>query len=126
MKQIKKIKKIKKAKKPSKKGKIQERIDALIERGKSRGFITQDEILKYFPRIESDIKLLEKLYDSLAGVNIDVVESGDLLILDKEISEKELKNALKVSGSRVLSGAVQSYLREIGKVSLLTREEERE
>ncbi|HZI95805.1 MAG TPA: sigma-70 family RNA polymerase sigma factor [Candidatus Paceibacterota bacterium] len=123
---INKIKNIKKAKKPSKKGKIQERIDALIERGKSRGFITQDEILKYFPRIESDIKLLEKLYDSLAGVNIDVVESGDLLILDKEISEKELKNALKVSGSRVLSGAVQSYLREIGKVSLLTREEERE
>ncbi|HUS48971.1 MAG TPA: sigma-70 family RNA polymerase sigma factor, partial [Candidatus Paceibacterota bacterium] len=102
------------------------RINTLIERGKSRGFITQDEILKYFPRIESDIKLLEKLYDSLAGVNIDVVESGDLLIPDKEISQKELKNALKVSGSRVLSGAVQSYLREIGKVSLLTREEERE
>ena len=123
---IKKIKNIKKEKKPSKKGKVQERINALIERGKSRGFITQDEILKYFPRIESDIKLLEKLYDSLAGVNIDVIESGDLLILDKEISEKELKNALKVSGSRVLSGAVQSYLREIGKVSLLTREEERE
>jgi len=123
---IKKIKNIKKEKKPSKKGKVQERINALIERGKSRGFITQDEILKYFPRIESDIKLLEKLYDSLAGVNIDVVESGDLLIPDKEISQKELKNALKVSGSRVLSGAVQSYLREIGKVSLLTREEERE
>jgi len=74
-------------------------------------FITQDEILKYFPRIESDIKLLEKLYDALAGVNIDVVESGDLLIPEKEVSEKELKNALKVSGSRVLSGAVQSYLK---------------
>ena len=125
-KKVKKIKNIKKPKKPSNKKKVQEKIDALIERGKSRGFITQDEILKYFPRIESDIRLLEKLYDSLAGVNIDVVESGDLLILDKEISEKELKNALKVSGSRVLSGAVQSYLREIGKVSLLTREEERE
>jgi len=123
---IRKIKNIKKGKKPSKKGKVQEKINILIERGKSRGFITQDEILKYFPRIESDIKLLEKLYDALAGVNIDVVESGDLLIPEKEVSEKELKNALKVSGSRVLSGAVQSYLREIGKVSLLTREEERE
>jgi len=125
-KKIRKIKNIKKVKKLSKKGKVQEKINILIERGKSRGFITQDEILKYFPRIESDIKLLEKLYDALAGVNIDVVESGDLLIPEKEVSEKELKNALKVSGSRVLSGAVQSYLREIGKVSLLTREEERE
>jgi len=125
-KKIKKIKNTKERKKQPKKGKVQERINALIERGKSRGFITQDEILKYFPRIESNIKLLEKLYDSLAGVNIDVVESGDLLILDKEISEKELKDALKVSGSKILSGAVQSYLREIGKVPLLTREEERE
>jgi len=126
IKKTKKISKIKKRKKLSKKGIIQENIEMLIERGKSRGFITQDEILKYFPRIESDIKLLEKLYDSLAGVNIDVVESGDLLIPEKEVSDKELKNALKVSGSRVLSGAVQSYLREIGKVSLLNREEERE
>ena len=126
IKKTKKISKTKKRKKLSKKGIIQENIDTLIERGKSRGFITQDEILKYFPRIESDIKLLEKLYDSLAGVNIDVVESGDLLIPEKEVSDKELKNALKVSGSRVLSGAVQSYLREIGKVSLLNREEERE
>ena len=125
-KKIKKIKNTKEGKKQPKKGKVQERINALIERGKSRGFITQDEILKYFPRIESNIRLLEKLYDSLAGVNIDVVESGDLLILDKEISEKELKDALKVSGSKILSGAVQSYLREIGKVPLLTREEERE
>jgi len=126
LKKIKKIKNTKKEKKQPKKGKVQERINALIERGKSRGFITQDEILKYFPRIESNIKLLEKLYDSLAGFNIDVVESGDLLMLDKEVSEKELKDALKVSGSKMLSGAVQSYLREIGKVPLLTREEERE
>jgi len=64
-KKIKKIKNTKEGKKQPKKGKVQERINALIERGKSRGFITQDEILKYFPRIESNIKLLEKLYDSL-------------------------------------------------------------
>ena len=123
---IKKIKNVKRKKKQSKKGKIQEKIELLIERGKSRGFITQDEILKYFPRIEDDINLLEKLYDALAGVNIEVVESGDLLIPKKEVSDKELEDVVKVTSSRVLSGAVQSYLREIGKVSLLTREEERE
>lgn len=125
-KKVKKIKTIKKKKQQPKKEKIQEKIDVLIERGKSRGFITQDEILKYFPRIEADINLLEKLYDSLAEVNIEVVESGNLLILQKGISDKELEDALKVPSSRVLSGAVQSYLREIGKVSLLTTEKERE
>jgi len=126
VKKVKKIQKVKKVKKINKVKKIQERIDLLIERGKSRGFITQDEILKYFPRIEADINLLEKLYDALAEVNIEVVESGDLLIPKKEVSDKELEDAVKVSSSKVLSGAVQSYLREIGKVSLLTPEGERE
>ncbi len=126
IKDIKKVKNIKKKRQQPKKEKIQEKVDILIERGKSRGFITQDEILKYFPRIEADINLLEKLYDALAEVNIEVVESGDLLMPQKEVSDKELENALKVPSSRVLSGAVQAYLREIGKVSLLTPEEERE
>lgn len=123
---IKKIKSIKKKRQQSKKEKIQEKMEVLIKRGKSRGFITQDEILKYFPRIEADINLLEKLYDVLAEVNIEVVESGDLLIPKKEVSDKELEDAVRVTSSRVLSGAVQSYLREIGKVSLLTTEGERE
>jgi RNA polymerase primary sigma factor len=129
---VKKIKNEKKKKKTVSKTKTDFKdknvLDAtkiLIGRGKSRGFITQDEILKYFPRIEEDIEFLEKLYDSLAEANIEVMESGDLLIPEKEISDKELKDALKISGPSVLSGAVQSYLREIGKVSLLNPEEER-
>ena len=127
----KKIKKIKekkvtsKSKKVPKDKKIVDGIKILIERGKSRGFITQDEVLKYFPRVEEDIEFLEKLYDSLAESNIEVMESGDLLIPEKEVSDRELKDALKISGPSVLSGAVQSYLREIGKVSLLNPEEER-
>jgi len=128
-KKIKKVKKLKIRKKYLPKAgakKIREKIKILIQRGKSRGFITQDEILKYFPRIEEDIKLLEELYDSLAEVNIEVVESGDLLIPEKEVSGRELKEALAIPRSNILSGAVQSYLREIGKVSLLTIEEERE
>ena len=126
VKAIRKIKNFERKKKQHKKEKTQGKMELLIERGKSRGFITQDEILKYFPRIEEDINLLEKLYDALAGANIEVVESGDLLIPKKEVSDKELEDVVKVTSSRVLSGAVQSYLREIGKVSLLTREEEKE
>lgn len=125
-KKVKKEKKIvPKIKKEFKDKKVSDGIKMLIDRGKSRGFITQDEILKYFPRIEEDIEFLEKLYDSLAEANIEVIESGDLLIPEKEISDEELKDALKISGPSVLSGAVQSYLREIGKVALLSPEEER-
>lgn len=120
---VKKVRKITK-KKITEKG-IDIQVKNLIERGRTRGFVTQDEILKYFPRIEQDLNLLESLYDSLAESNIEVVESGDLLLADEEITDKELKEALKVPGRDAVSSNVQSYLREIGKVSLLTVEEER-
>ncbi|MDD2678095.1 MAG: sigma-70 family RNA polymerase sigma factor [Candidatus Pacebacteria bacterium] len=113
-------------KEKAKKLDFESKIQELIQRGKYRNFVTQDEILKYFPRIEEDILLLEKIYDFLAGANIEVVESGDLLIPQKEISDDELKKALELSNKAELSDAVQSYLRAIGKVPLLTAEEERE
>ena len=102
----------------------QKKINVLVSRGSTRGFVTQDELLKFFPRIESHINLLEKIYDSLADRNIEVVESGDLLIPEKDISSKD---NLVLEGSKInqLPDNVQAYLREIGKVSLLTPEEER-
>ena len=110
----------------SKEVKIQKKVGILVKRGRSRGFVTQDEILKYFPRIETDINLLERIYDSLAEANIEVVESGDLLLLQKEVSPQELHNALVLTKIKKLPDNVQAYLREIGKVPLLTPTEERE
>jgi len=102
-----------------------ELLEELIKGGKPRGFVTQDEILKYFPLIEGDINLLEKIYDALAEVNIVIVESGDLLLTQKEITSKELEESTRFSYDEGLSDNVQSYLREIGKTSLLTSEEEK-
>jgi RNA polymerase primary sigma factor len=100
-------------------------MEELIKRGKGRGFVTQDEILKYFPKVEENIDLLEKIYDSLAEVNINIIESGDLLLPKTEVTERELKESLRFRETREISDNVQSYLREIGKISLLTTEEER-
>jgi RNA polymerase primary sigma factor len=100
-------------------------MEELIKRGRGRGFVTQDEILKYFPKVEENIDLLEKIYDSLAEANIDIVESGDLLLPKTEVSKKELKESLRFRETEEMSDNVQSYLREIGKISLLTPEEER-
>jgi len=100
-------------------------IEELIKRGRGRGFVTQDEILKYFPKVEENIDLLEKIYDSLAEANIDIIESGDLLLPKTEVTKKELKESLRFRETEEISDNVQSYLREIGKISLLTPEEER-
>ena len=100
-------------------------IEELIKRGRGRGFVTQDEILKYFPKVEENIDLLEKIYDSLAEANINIVESGDLLLPKTEVTQRELKESLRFRETEELSDNVQSYLREIGKISLLTPEEER-
>jgi len=123
--QKKKIQKSKKKRFSQKKALGEISMEELIKRGRGRGFVTQDEILKYFPKVEENIDLLEKVYDSLAEANIDIVESGDLLLPKTEVSKKELKESLRFREIEEMSDNVQSYLREIGKISLLTSEEER-
>ena len=58
---------------------LRERADKLVERGKKRGFVTYDEILKEFPNIESNVLFLDKLYERLSSTGIDVLEKGNLL-----------------------------------------------
>jgi len=106
--------------------KLQKRIDdqnkkaeTLMERGRMRGFVTYDEILKAFPTIESDVMFLEELYDKFQTARIDVLEGGGML----EITEEEPVKGYARSDSQYDS--IQMYLREIGKYPLLNGEQER-
>jgi len=122
------LKKSKKAKKPEKKFKFDElAIDELIKIGRPRGFVTDSELLSYFPKIEDDVSFLEEVYDRLDKANIKVIETSQLInVKDKsEISEKELKEAAKINEIG-LPDAVQMYLKEIGKTPLLTGQQEKD
>ncbi len=100
-------------------------LDELISRGKGRGFVTDGEVLHYFPRVENDIKFLEEVYARLEEVGMKVVETSQLIETPKEeISVKELEEATQFEGE--LPDAVQMYLKEIGKTQLLTGEDEKE
>ncbi len=102
-------------------------LDELIGRGKSRGFVTDAEVLYHFPKIEDDVAFLEKVYDALEKANIKVVETSQLIEFPKEeVSEKELQDVMKIPGVEELPDSVQMYLREIGKTALLTQAEEKE
>lgn len=113
-------------------------IDDLVYRSKQRGFITEDEILHAFPDAERDIEKLEELYESLENSSIKVISSDEMIKFetDKISEDFESEKPTKKSKAQrkdtltagisddVSSDLVQMYLREIGRVDLLSTEEE--
>lgn len=107
------------------KGKEREsRAERLILRGKERGFVTYDEILKEFPTIEDDIVFLDSLYFRFEEGGIDVLEGGKLLDADAEREAK--KHVYLGKGSDSAYDSIQMYLKEIGQYPLIGAKEEKE
>lgn len=96
----------------------------LMKLGKERGYVTYDEIMKYFPQIEKEVPFLEELYENFSVAGIDVLQSGGMLGADPSAEVIAQKNAYKRNDSSYDS--IQMYLREIGQYPLLTAQEERD
>ncbi len=103
----------------------EKKLDELINRGRGRGFVTDTEVLSYFPTIEDDIAFLDQIYNELEKVSIKVIETSQLIAIPKEeVIVKGLSDASMLDAASL--DAVQSYLKEIGKEDLLTGEQERD
>ncbi len=107
-------------KKPTRKKKVitEAQIGKLLEKGRQRGFVTEQEILYLSGPIEKDVGALEELYVRLERGNIKVVKGKEL------VEEKEEKSSGAVDLKALSGDSVQMYLREIGKVPLLSSQEE--
>ncbi len=106
---------------------IEAKIKLLMKRGKERGFVTYAEILYYFPTIEDNIMLLEDLYARLEADNIDILESREFIedaVPPK--SGKGNKREQAIDFDQLSQDSVQMYLREIGRIALLTGDEEKD
>lgn len=96
----------------------------LIEQGKSRGFITYNEILREFPDVENDVVFLDTLYEELSEAGVDILEGGGLLEVESDESLLERMKGFR-SGDSALD-SVQMYLKEIGRYKLINSADERE
>lgn len=115
-----------KSQKPLKKADKQESgMARLLYKGKERGYVTYDEILKEFPNIEDDILFLEELYDKFSTTGIDVLEGGGLLdaSADEDLLGKKYTYGKNIESSY---DSIQMYLKEIGQYQLISGGQEKE
>ena len=106
--------------KKAKKNNLELKAARLVLKGKDRGFVTYEEILKEFPMVENDVIFLEDLYERLSAAGIDVLESGGLL---DEATSLKADHFLKEEASY---DSIQMYLKEIGQHSLISGAMEKE
>ena len=98
-------------------------IKELLDKGKKKGLMTYKEITEAFFEVEITPEQLEKVYDIFEKEGIEVVEDLDKELEAIEVSNEDLED-LSVPEGVNIDDHVKMYLKEIGKVELLSPQEE--
>ena len=105
-------------------------VNDLIERGKSKGSLSSSEIMEALEDVDYDLEQIEKLYETLEGMGVEVtgyLDTPEFTEIENEVeqfeSAEDMEKMLAQEGLAI-DDPVRMYLKEIGKVPLLDTDRE--
>ena len=95
-------------------------VQSLLSKGQKKGKLSYKEIMDKLEKIELNSEQIDEIYDLLNEQEIDIINSGE----EETTVNEDSNNDLDISSASGIEDPVRMYLKEIGKVSLLSAEEE--